>query len=83
MALLDKTNGPKIHKKDNGNTLVVEEGGKLLLQQGALVGRSGSEVALPIASANQAVATDAASVIVLANALRSALLAVGVIKGSA
>lgn len=35
------------------------------------------------ASANQAVATDAASVIVLANALRAALVANGLIKGAA
>lgn len=82
MALLDKTNGPKVHKKDDGNTLVVEEGGQILLMPGAKLGPSGV-AALPIASANQAVATDAASVIVLANALRSALLAAGIIKGSA
>lgn len=35
------------------------------------------------ASANQAVATDAASVIVLANQLRADLLALGLIKGAA
>lgn len=35
------------------------------------------------ASANQAVATDAASVIVLANAIRTALVAQGLIKGAA
>jgi hypothetical protein len=37
----------------------------------------------PLASVSQAVATDAASVIVLANALRSALVAKGLIKGAA
>ncbi len=35
------------------------------------------------ANASQAVATDAASVIVLANELRAALVALGAIKGSA
>lgn len=35
------------------------------------------------ANASQAAATDAASVIVLANELRSALVALGLIKGSA
>ncbi|MEY4489002.1 MAG: hypothetical protein RIQ79_1510 [Verrucomicrobiota bacterium] len=38
---------------------------------------------LPIASVNQAVATDASSVIVLANSLRLALIAQGVITGAA
>ena len=37
----------------------------------------------PLASVSQAVATDAASVIVLANALRSALISKGIITGAA
>lgn len=53
MTLLDPTYGPKVHKKDNGDTLVVESGGKILLQPGAQMGPSGATVALPIASASQ------------------------------
>jgi hypothetical protein len=47
------------------------------------IGHYGVTPVVQPASANQAVATDAASVIVLANALRTALIALGLIKGSA
>jgi hypothetical protein len=82
MARLDPSHNSLVHKKDNGETLVVESGGQINLMPGAKMGPSGSP-ALPIAGANQAVATDAASVIVLANALRAALISAGIIKGSA
>ena len=57
---------------------------------GVIVGRSSGKIGFygttptaQRANASQAAATDAASVIVLANELRSALVAHGLIKGSA
>lgn len=47
------------------------------------VGFHGVTATAQRASASQAIATDAASVIVLANELRAALVAKGLIKGSA
>lgn len=44
---------------------------------------TGSVVPAPTASANQAVATDLATTTALANQLRTALIAVGIIKGAA
>lgn len=48
-----------------------------------LIGFFGATPIVQPSSVNQAVATDAASVIVLANALRLALVNLGIIKGSA
>lgn len=50
---------------------------------GEKIGFLGAAPVVQVASANQAVATDAASVITLANALRSALVSLGLIKGAA
>lgn len=65
MSLLDPTYGPKVHKKDNGDTLVVEAGGQILLQAGAKIGPSGSTATLPIASANQANVTQSQGAVTL------------------
>lgn len=54
MTRRDPTYGPLVHKTDNGDTLVVESGGQIILMPGAKMGPDGSAVALPIASANQA-----------------------------
>ena len=126
MPLLDPTFNAKVHKKDNGDTLVIESGGQIILMPGAKMGPSGATVALPIASASQAVAAqtqtaltdstggavsttlaagitdtvaknaiaslaaelalvkaDVAALVTLTNALRSALVSAGTIKGSA
>ena len=97
MSLLDPTYGPKVHKKDGGNTLVVESGGQIILMPGAKLGPSGV-AALPLASAAQAAVvttaptsvtpfgftqTQATAIITLLNQIRTDLIAAGIIKGSA
>lgn len=97
MSRLDPTQNALVHKKDGGDTLVVESGGQIILMPGSKMGPSGSP-ALPIAAAAQAdvvttaptnvspygyTQAQAAAIITLLNEIRTELIAVGIIKGSA
>ena len=81
---MSETNAPN----SVSTTMIIQAGegtsdGVVLGKSGGKIGAFGTTPTAQRANASQAAATDAASVIVLANEIRAALVAFGFIKGSA